>query len=94
MNGILETKMFLTSTFKMNDLGLVNTLLGIKVKRNSGGYELRQTHYVEKALDKFKHLRFKEVITLFDSSVKLQKNDERVMAQLEYASVCNVLEPS
>ena len=51
MNGILETKRFLTSTFKMNDLGLVDTLLGIKVKQNSGGYELSQTHYVERVFD-------------------------------------------
>jgi hypothetical protein len=40
LNGILETKRFLTSTFKMKDLGLVDTILGIKVKRNSGGYVL------------------------------------------------------
>ena len=78
----------------MNDLGLVDTLLGIKVKRNSGGYELSQTHYVEKVLDKFKHLHFKEVTTLFDSSVKLQKNDGRVVAQLDYANACNVLDPT
>ena len=78
----------------MNDLRLVDTLLGIKVKRNSGGYELSQTHYVKKVLDTFKHLRFNEVTTPFDLSVKLQKNDGRVVAQLEYASVCNVLEPT
>lgn len=71
MTGILETKRFLTSTFKMKDLGLVDTIFEIKVKRNSGGYELNQTHYIEKMLDKFKHLNFKEVNTLFDPSVKL-----------------------
>lgn len=32
MNEILEIKRFLTSTFKMKDLRLVNTILGIKVK--------------------------------------------------------------
>lgn len=50
VDGILETKKFLTSTFKMKDLGLVDTILGIKVRRNSGDYELSQTHYIKKCL--------------------------------------------
>jgi hypothetical protein len=91
MNGILETKRFLTSTFKMKDLGQVDTILGIKVKRNSGGYELSQTHYIEKMLVKFKHLDFKEVTTPFDHVVKLQKNNGRAVAQLEYASAIGCL---
>ena len=37
MEGIIETKRFLSSTFMMKDLGQVDTILGIKVKRNSGG---------------------------------------------------------
>src|SRR4051812_7396172 len=37
-------------------------------------------------LEKFKHLNFKEVHTPFNPSVKLQKNNGRSMAQLEYAS--------
>lgn len=91
MDGILETKNFLKSSFKMKDLGQVDTILGIKVKRNSGGYELSQTHYIEKMLDKFKHLRFKEVNTPFDPSVKLEKNKGRAVAQLEYASAIGCL---
>lgn len=75
----------------MKDLGLVDTILGIKVKRNSGGYELNQTHYIEKMLEKFKHLNFKEVNTPFDPSVKLQKNNGRTVAQLEYASAIGCL---
>ena len=68
--------------------------LGIKIKRNSGGYELSQTHYVEKVLIKFNHLYFKKVTIPFDPRVKLQNNDERVLAQLKYASACNVLDPT
>lgn len=63
MNGILETKRFLTSIFKKKDLELVDAILGIKVKRNSEDYKLSQTHYIEKMLNKFKHVRFKEVTT-------------------------------
>ena len=58
--GITEIKRFLISCFKMKDLRKVDTILGIKVKQNSGGFELSQSHYVEKILDKFKHLNFKE----------------------------------
>ena len=91
MNGILETNRFLTSTFKMKELGLVDTILGIKVKRNSGGYKVNQTHCIEKILDKFKHLNFEEVSTPFDPSLKLQKNNGRIIAQLEYASAIGCL---
>ena len=36
MKRIIETKWFLSSTFKMKDLGEVDTILGIKIKRNGG----------------------------------------------------------
>lgn len=42
-------------------------------------------------LDKFKHLKFKEVTTPFDHVVKLQKNNGREVAQLEYASAIGCL---
>ncbi|RVW29758.1 Retrovirus-related Pol polyprotein from transposon TNT 1-94 [Vitis vinifera] len=75
MKGIIETKRFLSSTFKMKDLGEVDTILGIKVKRNSGGYALNQNHYIEKVVSKFSHLKIKDANTPFDSSIKLEKND-------------------
>ena len=34
--GINDTKRYLTSQFKMKDLGEVDTILGIKVKKHSG----------------------------------------------------------
>ena len=64
----------------MKNLGQVDTILGIKVKQNSGSFELSQSHYIEKVLDKFKHLKFKEVNTPFYPSLKLGKNSGRVMA--------------
>ncbi|RVW49668.1 Retrovirus-related Pol polyprotein from transposon TNT 1-94 [Vitis vinifera] len=91
MKGIIETKRFLSSTFKMKDLGEVNTILGIKVKRNSEGYALNQTHYIEKVVSKFSHLKIKDANTPFDSSIKLEKNDGRSVAQLEYASAIGSL---
>ncbi|RVW91509.1 Retrovirus-related Pol polyprotein from transposon TNT 1-94 [Vitis vinifera] len=91
MRGIIETKRFLSSTFKMKDLGEVDTILGIKVKRNSGGYALNQTRYIEKVVSKFSHLKIKYANTPFDSSIKLEKNDGRSVAQLEYASAIGSL---
>ena len=42
-------------------------------------------------LDKFKHLKFKEVNTPFDPNLKLEKNSGRAVAQLEYASAISCL---
>jgi hypothetical protein len=91
MEGISETKKYLISKFKMKDLKEVDTILGIKVKKHSGGYALCQTHYIEKILLKFQYLRIKEVTTLYDSSVKLTENSGRAVAQLEYASAIESL---
>ena len=91
MKGIEETKRFLSSTFKMKDLGEVDTILGIKVKKHSGGFALGQAHYVEKVLNKFNHLKVKDANTPFDHSVKLEKNEGRAVAQLEYASAIGSL---
>ena len=91
MKGIIETKRFLSSIFKMKDLGEVDTIFGIKIKRNSGGYALNQTHYIGKVVSKFSNLKIKDANTPFDSSVKLEKNDGRVVDQLEYASAIGSL---
>nr|KAJ0214957.1 hypothetical protein LSAT_V11C300107720 [Lactuca sativa] len=86
LEGILETKKYISSNFKMKDLGEVDTILGIKVKRTGGQISLSQSHYIEKILTKFQHLNIKEFNTPFDSSVKLKVNSGRAVAQLEYAS--------
>lgn len=52
MKGINETKKYLDSKFKMKDLGEADAILGIKVKKHSGGYALCQCHYIEKVLKK------------------------------------------
>ena len=65
--------------------------MGIKVIKNNGGYLLNQSHYIENVLNKFNHLKIKKVNTPFDLSVKLIKNDGRVVAQFEYASAIDSL---
>jgi len=82
MEGISETKKYLTSKFKTKDLKEVDTILDIKVKKFSEGYALCQSHYIEKMLLKFQHLRIKEVSTPYDSAFKLIENSCRAVAQL------------
>jgi hypothetical protein len=89
--GIVETKTYLTSIFKMKDLDEVDTILDIKVKKYSSGYALNQSHYIEKMLDKFKHINIKDVKTPFDSSMKLNDYCDKTVKQLEYASVIRSL---
>jgi hypothetical protein len=86
MIGIVEIKRYFTSIFKMKGLGEVDIILGIKVKKHSSGYALNQLHYIEKMLNKFKHLNKKEVDTPFNSSMKLNYYCDKTVAQLEYAS--------
>ena len=58
----------------MKDLGDVDTFLGIKVKRTGIQISLIQSHYIEKFLIKFQHLRIKEFNTPDDSIVKRNVN--------------------
>jgi hypothetical protein len=80
MNGIVETKWYLTSIFKIKDLGEVDTILGIKLKKHSSGYALNQSYYIEKMLDKFKYLNIKKANTMFDSSMKLNDYCDKAVA--------------
>ena len=50
MDGVNDTKAYLSLTFQMKDLGEVDKILGVKVKRHSGGFSLCQSHYIEKTL--------------------------------------------
>ena len=38
MDGVQDTKKYLSSQFKMKDLNKVDTILGIKVKKHIGGF--------------------------------------------------------
>ena len=91
MTGINETKKYLSSRFKMKDLNEVDTILGVKVKRHSGGFALCQSHYIDKMLNKFSHLKIKEANTPYDVSFKLCENPGRAVAQIEYASAIGSL---
>nr|GEV77999.1 hypothetical protein [Tanacetum cinerariifolium]GEV80623.1 hypothetical protein [Tanacetum cinerariifolium] len=91
INGISETKSYLSLNFKMKDLGEVDIILGIKVKRTNDQISLSQSHYIEKILTKFQQLHKKESNLPFEPSVHLEKNSGRAVTQLEYASVIGCL---
>ena len=86
MKGVCETKKYLSSVFKMNDLNEVDTILEIKIKRHSEWFSLCQSYYVEKALQRFEHLNIKETNTSFDWSIKLGENTRKAITQFKYAS--------
>src|SRR5436853_3422459 len=83
--GVNETKAYLSSVFKMKELGEVDTILGIKVRKHSGGYVLSQSHYVKKILTKFNHLEIKEMNSPFDVGVKFKENSGIAIASLKHA---------
>ena len=91
MDGVKDAKKYLSSQFKMKDLNEVDTILGIKVRKHSGGFSLCQSHYIEKVLTKFKHLNIKEANTPYDVSSKLVENSCGAVAQIEYASAIGSL---
>ncbi|XP_027152042.1 receptor-like protein 12 [Coffea eugenioides] len=85
------TKKYLSSKSKMKGLGEGVTILGIKVKINSGGYCLYQYHYIDKILDKLQHLKVKEISTLFDPNLKLWEHSHNPIDQVEYSSAIGSL---
>ena len=88
---IVQTKRYLTFIFKMIDFSEVDTILCIEVKKHGSDYALNLSQYIEKILDKYKHLNIKEVNTSFDSSVKFNDNYNKTIEQLEYVVLLKVL---
>ncbi|GKE52656.1 hypothetical protein Tco_1487812 [Tanacetum coccineum] len=76
----------------MKYMNEVDTILGIKVKRHSGGYALNQYHYIDKIIDKFQYLNIEEANTPYESSCKLVENNGRAVAQIKYArAICYLM---
>ncbi|GJX96525.1 retrovirus-related pol polyprotein from transposon TNT 1-94 [Tanacetum coccineum] len=74
MDVINQTKKMLPSSFDMKDMGEADVILGITIQKNSNGYILTQSHYIEKTLKKFRHNDDRPVVTPFDPKVQLKKN--------------------
>ncbi|KAI3757847.1 hypothetical protein L6452_05390 [Arctium lappa] len=73
------------------DLGVTYVVLGIKIQRDPNGYTFIQSHYVEKVLRKFRHYDDRPVVTSFDPSSQLKKNQGDSVSQLGYTQVLGTL---
>ena len=85
INGVNDTKKYLTSKFKMKDLNEVDIILDIKVKKHSEGLAICQSNYIDKVLIKFNHLNIKKPNTPYDVSFRFTENTSRSIAQIKYA---------
>lgn len=82
---INSTKKMLNSNLDMKYLGLIDVIIGIRIKRNAKGYILIQSHYVEATLKKFGHFDDKPNVIPFDANGKLKKNVGEAISHRQYA---------
>ncbi|GJW67262.1 zinc finger, CCHC-type containing protein [Tanacetum coccineum] len=85
------TKEFLSSKFSMKDMGEADVILGIRIKHESNGIAISQSHYIEKVLKKFSYFDCTIVSTPMDTSEKLMSNNGQAISQLEYSRVIGYL---
>nr|GEV56136.1 zinc finger, CCHC-type [Tanacetum cinerariifolium] len=96
LNGDLDeevnlTKEFLSLSFFMKDIGEADVILGIRIKQESNGIAIYQSHYIEKVLKKFNYFDCTPVCTPMDTSEKLMPNNGQAISQLEYSRVIGCL---
>ncbi|GKA97325.1 zinc finger, CCHC-type containing protein [Tanacetum coccineum] len=96
LNGELEeevdlTKEFLSSRISIKDIGEVDVILGIRIKHESNGIAISQSHYIEKVLKKFNYFDCTPVSTPIDKSDKLMPNNGQAVSQLKYSRVTGCL---
>ncbi|GJV33432.1 zinc finger, CCHC-type containing protein [Tanacetum coccineum] len=68
-----------------------DVILGIRIKHESNGIAISQSHYIEKVLKKFNYFDCTPVSTPMDTSEKLMPNNGQVISQLEYSRVIGYL---
>ncbi|GKC85165.1 zinc finger, CCHC-type containing protein, partial [Tanacetum coccineum] len=96
LNGELDEevdliKEFLSSRFSMKDMGEADVILGIRIKHESNGIAIYQSHYIKKVLKKFNYFDCTLVSTPIDTSEKLMPNNGHDVSQLEYSRVIGCL---
>ncbi|GJX44708.1 zinc finger, CCHC-type containing protein [Tanacetum coccineum] len=69
------TKKFLSSRFSMKDMGEADVISGIRIKHESNGIAISQSHYIEKVLKKLNYFDCTPVSTPMDTSKKLIPNN-------------------
>ncbi|GJW04799.1 hypothetical protein Tco_1563655 [Tanacetum coccineum] len=72
-------------------MGEADVILCIRIKDESNGIAIPQSHYMEKVLKKFNYFDSTPVSTLMDASEKLMPNNGQAISQLEYSRVLGCL---
>nr|GEU52545.1 zinc finger, CCHC-type [Tanacetum cinerariifolium] len=85
------TKKFLSSRFSMKDMGEANGIFGIKIKHESNGIEISQSHYIAKVLKNFNYSDCTPFSTPLDTYEKLMPKRGLVVSQHEYSKVIGCL---
>ncbi|GJR76036.1 zinc finger, CCHC-type containing protein [Tanacetum coccineum] len=85
------TKEFLSSRFSMKNMGEADVILGIRIKHESNGIAISQSHYIKKVLKKFNYSYCTLVSTPLDTYVKLMPNRGLAVSQLKYSRVIGCL---
>ncbi|GJR65106.1 zinc finger, CCHC-type containing protein [Tanacetum coccineum] len=97
LNGELDeevdlTNEFLSSKFSMKDMGEADIILDIRIKYESNGMAISQSHYIEKVLKKFNYFYCTPMSTLMDTSEKPMPNNVDKLSSLIYIGYPLVLE--
>ncbi|GKE22878.1 zinc finger, CCHC-type containing protein, partial [Tanacetum coccineum] len=77
--------------FSMKDIWEANVMLGIRIKHESNGIAISQSHYIKKVLKKFNYFDCTLVSTPMDTIEKLMPNNGQAVSQLEYSRVIGCL---
>ncbi|GKD35336.1 zinc finger, CCHC-type containing protein [Tanacetum coccineum] len=85
------TKDFFSLRFSMKDIWEADVILGIRIKHESNGIAISQSHYIEKVLKKFNYFDCTPVSTPMNTSEKLMPNNGQAVSQLEYSRVIGCL---
>ncbi|GJX34744.1 hypothetical protein Tco_0246301 [Tanacetum coccineum] len=77
--------------FFMKGMGVADVIPGIRIKHESNGIAISQSHYIKKVLKKFNYFDYTPLSTPMDTSEKLLPNNGQVVSQLEYSRVIGCL---
>ncbi|GJY43966.1 zinc finger, CCHC-type containing protein [Tanacetum coccineum] len=85
------TNEFLSSRFSMKDIGEADVIISIRIKHESNGIIISQSHYIEMVPKKFNYFDCTPISTPIDTCEKLMPNNGQVVSQLEYSRVIGCL---